>query len=443
MKHNASHILKLADSYFTQIKRSDVRFWAVESLISLAARYSQFKNCIKRLIGREIPDPEWEQWLNINSNLLGPLPSYYWSSDGQVPNSFKTSLDDDDEKVVYITLGNNEPDTISISSSSYLQGVGAIPQLWLWKGDLMAEREPYSKQIAHYGWLAKSIEVLTEDSSDPFFRDDLEAFVIGNTARLAPIRKWFQHEPRVLGGGSDGVAWDIGDRKILKIFTDPVSYNAAVEAVQRIHQNPALGKTEAMIYDVGVIGKFENRDIFYYIMEKMAPVTDVPGLKEQLKYLVTKIVGKIYAEREVWRSLKRRDFKTDAEYIKRKVKEASRKYADSIMQRDAYLVRGVQNTWDLNRVKINSPDSGPTSYQHNDKTVEMPGEQHVIPLSKNWLPSLCEEVLMKYLTGRGDLHMGNLGVTAYGEFRYFDPVYKGWESQINMGGGFVPQADRI
>lgn len=52
-------------------------------------------------------------------------------------------------------------------------------------------------------------------------------------------------------------------------------------------------------------------------------------------------------------------------------------------------------------------------------------------LRGNWLVKFIEEIILKYLTGRGDLHLGNLGVTNQGNFRYFDPAYTGWENRIN------------
>lgn len=205
-----------------------------------------------------------------------------------------------------------------------------------------------------------------------------------------------------------------------------IAYDHALQAMERIHFNPSLGKTEAMIYDAGEIGNFENYRFFYYIMERMAPVTEIAGLREDLRHVVTNIVSKIYKDRDFWRDLKKKDFKADADLIKAKVKEAAARYAQEIKIKDKVFVKGIENTYLLNKVKIDKQDP----------------KEHVIPLSANWLASLAEEILMKYLTGRTDLHLGNLGVTAYGEFRYFDPAFEDWTSNVNMGGGVVPKAEQ-
>ena len=44
-------------------------------------------------------------------------------------------------------------------------------------------------------------------------------------------------------------------------------------------------------------------------------------------------------------------------------------------------------------------------------------------LKDNWLENLIEEIIHKINTGRTDLHTGNIGVTNYGQLRFFDPVF--------------------
>ena len=67
-----------------------------------------------------------------------------------------------------------------------------------------------------------------------------------------------------------------------------------------------------------------------------------------------------------------------------------------------------------------------------DSDLKSDVEKGISNLNKTWLQSFVEEILMKYLTGRTDLHLGNLGVTSYGELRYFDPSFANWNSDINI-----------
>jgi recombinational DNA repair protein RecR len=57
-----------------------------------------------------------------------------------------------------------------------------------------------------------------------------------------------------------------------------------------------------------------------------------------------------------------------------------------------------------------------------------------IELKSNWLERLVEEILFHIVFSNTDLHMGNLGLTNNGEFRYFDPNFsKIPNDYINVG----------
>lgn len=374
-------------------------------------------------LGIATSDENWNKWLDTNASVLGNLPGKYW---GREDNPLSI-WSEDDHSLFYIRTDSKEPKFIDISSVSYLKGVGDIPALWIFSGPYVSEISNLpSKQIAFYEWVSRSISRITGDSfDDDDFLTNIEDFIIKHKLKLDAIRKWFKYRPKELGGGADGTAWDIGDGRILKIFSDPVSYNHAIQAMDRIHHNPYLAKTEAMIYDAGEIGKFDNFTVYFYIMERMVPVIEIFGIKEDLRHIVRAIVGKIYKERDFWREIKKKDLKADARLIRSKVKEAAHRYAAEI--KDKALVKNIENTYLLNKVKVNKENP----------------EEHIVPLNKDWLAFLAEEVIIKYLTGRTDLHMGNLGVTAYGEFRYFDPAFQNWTSNVNLGGGIVLSAERL
>jgi len=436
---NYSRLLKLADTFLTAALKIEERYWVLGSLFSLAEdesvlpppKFPKFRGMLGYL-GVVASDEDWNTWFSTNASVLGDLPYKHWAREGSPLSIFCEVISPSGNKYiqVYIRNDSQEPDKIDVTSASHLKGIGAIPQLWMFSGPYIGEQSaPLSKQVAYYDWFSQSVSNITGGQFDFDFSTNMEAFVIGHKLKLDALRKWFKYEPKLLGGGSDGTAWDIGNRRILKIFSDPVSYNHALQAVDRIHNNPSLAKTEAMIYDVGEIGKFGNHPIYFYIMERMAPVTEINGLKEDLRHIVSTIVSKIYKERDYWRDIKKKDIKKDSKLIQSKVKEAASRYANEIKTKNGPFVRGVENTYLLNKVKVDKKDPN----------------EHDVPLNKNWLTSLAEEVIVKYLTGRTDLHMGNLGVTAYGDFRYFDPAFESWTSNVNMGGGVVPnpEADPI
>ena len=443
-ERNYSKLLKLTDNYLNTALKAEARVWVLGSLFSLGQdavteklppKFPHFRKALGYL-GIVTSDENWNKWLDTNASVLGNLPGKYWSQENKPPSIWSEFISPSSGYYsrAYIRTDNKEPKLIDISSVSYLKGVGDIPPLWMFSGPYVYEISYLpSKQIAFYEWVSQSISRIVEDpfnsdSSDTIEELDskIEDFIIKHKSKLDAIRKWFKHEPKELGGGADGTAWDIGGGRILKIFSDPVSYNHAIQAMYRLHHNPSLAKTEAMIYDAGEIGKFDNFPIYFYVMEKMFPVTEISELEEDLTHIVSIIVGKIYKDRDFWREIKKKDLKANANLISDKVKEAAHRYANQIKDKYKALVSNIENTYLLNKIKVNK---------------ENPGE-HVVPLNKDWLVYLAEEVIIKYLTGRTDLHMGNLGVTSYGEFRYFDPAFKNWTSNVNMGAGIVPSAER-
>lgn len=98
--------------------------------------------------------------------------------------------------------------------------------------------------------------------------DDINQFIIENKETIDKIRSMFHKAPKLLGEGADGVVFDIGGL-VLKIFKNHFSFEAACEAMDRLYENPELAKTEAMIYDIDVLGHILGNEIYYYITEKM------------------------------------------------------------------------------------------------------------------------------------------------------------------------------
>jgi hypothetical protein len=225
-------------------------------------------------------------------------------------------------------------------------------------------------------------------------------FVHENKTKINSLRKWFTKTPEFLGAGVDGSAFDVGNY-VLKIFSSASAYNAAMEAWERLHKTPALARTEAMIYDVGELGVCAGHMIYYYVMEKMTAVRGKydNSISKELRPLIRQIAYDLMHKSHLKYF---KEQKLEPEVLKKEVDKISAEVSSTF--KDDRHVEAI-NEWEPN-------------------------------LKPTWLPTLVEEIAMKFLTNRNDLHTGNIGVTNNGEFRYFDPAYgEGEKSKIHLGGG--------
>lgn len=367
-----------------------------------------FVRKMKGLTGVDPTPEQWKNWIDANRTVIGGLLNNYWSM-----FDTRSIYCNVGEQGAYITTDSKSPHRdFEASSVAILKASSPIPPLWLQIGkvDYDAQREPPSPSLGHYAWLAEGVSKVMGYAP----QRDMVRFVLDNKAKIDGVRRLFQtQQPKYLGGGADGAAFDIGGGKVLKIFRDVTSYEKAIAAFDRLHKSPELAKTEAMIYDVGTLGRFggdpgdpqSGSIVYYYIIETMKTIRDVFGGWENipLRRILEFIAGRI----DVIKGSKLKALKKDindptkAPLIRKVVKEESAKLASDIKSQ-ASLKRDVYKM-----------------------------EESIPTLKANWLELYVEEVIMKYLTGRTDLHMGNIGVTHYGELRYFDPAYGGHESEIN------------
>ncbi len=226
-------------------------------------------------------------------------------------------------------------------------------------------------------------------------------FINENINQINKIRRVMQFNPKFLSNdGTDGVVYVVGDNMILKIFKDKFSFDQAKITIERLHKNPDLAKTEPMIYDADIIGNFKGQNIYYYIMEKMKPVISFGENSKIIKNLskINRAIGiSILNHREKWDYLKRNDFSSNE--TKNEISYEAGEIFDSISITYKNIISTIEN--DLN-------------------------------LKSSWLSSLIREMILNYLTGRGDMHLGNLGITNYGELRYFDATHSDWKQGINF-----------
>lgn len=407
-----SNLLSLASFYEKRANNYNILIFA-EEVAEL-----QFTETLEHLLLAAPSSQEWKNWFAANATILGQLPitSKVWS----IGNSYYIycHLSTSPQEVgVFVGTKSTSPYPGEIKSFGIINAVGTIPALWFFTinmdSDYDRDKKIVSKSIAHENWLHQSFEYLFQDVDE----DQLIQFINSNKSTIDKIRASFTvSAPKYLGGGSDGVAFDIGDR-ILKIFKDETSFIKAKEAFNRLHTNSKLAKTEAMIYDVGKLGNYKKKSfyddsyrevsIYYYIMEIMKPLMEIldEDELEKIRGVLTETVREIYSERHTkWRELKKM------------ISDPSKSNAiNEIVKNESYKI--VNN--------FSSP------LKEDIKSIE----KSIPSLEDNWAELYVEEIIMKYLTGRTDLHMGNLGLTHYGELRYYDPAYTDWESKINGAPG--------
>lgn len=238
----------------------------------------------------------------------------------------------------------------------------------------------------------------------------MNQFVESNIAKINRLRSFFgKSRPVYLGSGVDGVAYDIGNGLIAKFLIDDFVIRKAKEAMESLHQQTSTAKTEAMIHEVDSIGTTPGSQfpVFYIIMEKMTPVSEFRGRDPGLYWSLFKVTGFIKNEiedlfhNEVW--LNDRDRR--AEVLK-----------TELHQKIVEITQACKSHPELQEVIANINECIKDEY---------------LNLRSDWLERFVEEVFDKVATERGDLHLGNLGITGYGTLCFYDPAHKYFKTRIN------------
>jgi len=299
---------------------------------------------------------------------------------------------------------------------AFLMGIGNMPPMKVYKEKTKGYGIPleyFTKEIGHYGFLVTVLHKLLEFSGEelPYVT---KQFIDQNSEKLAKIRSQLQTEPRELGAGIDGLAFSIGPHRVLKFFKSKYAYDSAMNAVHRLFKTPESAGTEAMIYDYGELPVYGNIQIYYYIIEKMAPLDKVMN-NSLLSDLLNVIMSNAYSKSQlnIWKD-KLQDPK-NINLVSQEIKIRAKMVEDKIRSSQSSVIERLEK--EIPNVENKAAEFFPQDVAK----LEAAGKSFKI--NHNWLYKLIEEMLWKYATGRNDLHGGNIGVTSFGDFRFFDPAY--------------------
>lgn len=378
------------------------------------------KNELESFLDNKISDDVYNLWLDKNLDIYNYFNMYYFSY--KIINSNKYLLSmrsiysyilSKNSKTVVEDFDTLTDKILQVNKSIFVKGVGNIPDLFLTLIENQNTGKNINKFLLKYPFLFEYLYKNGYNESIIF------KFIEDNQSKLNNLVSLFSSNPKMLGAGADGMAFDIGNNMVLKLFEDKYLYDKSIESLNRLHKDPTIGNTEAMIYDVGVLGSIKDPEeltIYYYVMEKMQPLSSLA--ESALQYIVAAIVSKI-----------RNDFPSELKEIKNKIKDNN---------------KDIENDLDLITRKIKLLLDTNSNVDSFLKKIE----KEYTTLAKDWFFKLIKEVISKYLTSRTDLHMGNIGFSERevsfskednkfvneksGYFRYFDPAYKRWQSDINI-----------
>ena len=242
--------------------------------------------------------------------------------------------------------------------------------------------------IAQEDWLAEALRNVFQATDDEIYQ-----FIYRFYSTISDLRFSFNKRPDLIGRGKDGVAFDIGGEKILKIFSNQFAYQKAKQSMTLLHSGKSKARTEAMIYDAGILGEMAGgKNVYFTITEKMIPVEENPVASLYLKRLLTIIKDAITSTPIMDRINWLRNNKTK-----------SHKQIKLISQEILSFIKETNGKGEIDNI--------------NSLIIEELG------VRKDWLEKYIEEIVIKIISSRFDLHLGNVGATASGWIRYFDSAY--------------------
>lgn len=408
------------------------------SLFSVANLYEplgdedQLRSSLQEYLKKTISNDVWQTWTSTHEeklkNLIDSQGWISWSKinygngDGVYHSPYGGSEEWILTKNIHGLRSSYEEDGLDmhIREASLLQGVNTIPNLYLIHTDVegqfqIDQPEKESVEVAHNSFITFALNQLF-DRTIP--SEEIIDFINKNKSKINELRRSFQMSPQYLGGGADGVAFLISPSLVLKIFKEKFAYDKALEAWNRLHLSPKSARTEAMIYDVGELGTCDDSPVYYYIMEKMQP------LRVDLRNRGSSVDE---------------DTQDSLEYIERNIHEIIVLVRYWVRQRKQDLFEKLkkdfakhQNSSKLNQeiksIAVIMARNANQALNERNQNMILNTKREIektfnTRLRQNWLSVFIEEIIVKYLTSRTDLHTGNVGITSSGYLRYYDPAH--------------------
>ena len=379
--------------------------------------YKKFEQFIFNIVGKNLNIEDIHEWYKINKSsfdLISPMGYMFTKVLGKDLSLYSDRT--------YGLISINQVDAQTEHPEQFMQkelkqdillsGYKDIPNLHLsiYEYPIKKVNPLIDSDLSHNYFIVQALyDKFGVNLNKPDDIENVKNFIHTNRNKINNIRRVFTITPRKLGTGADGTAFAVSDTMVLKIFQSEFAYKSSLDAIERLHsQTSAPGQfhtnkknikeksttdpanTEAMIYDAGILGTFKGSSVYYYLIEKMLPVRDMPDDSNKLYVhkIITEITSTIeYQSFEIWDD---KDLKTKKMIIE-KIEAGKRQLINDLKRR----------------------------YGDKLKKIEESGI-----LAPNWLSTFIEEVYFKTVTERKDLHTGNIGINNTKHLRFFDPAYR-------------------
>jgi hypothetical protein len=215
-------------------------------------KQTSFLDNLSFFLKKPISIEDFDGFVTKNKSVIKDFFSnQYWEVGSELMMNFELKL------IISKNLNEDLSDDIDVVDSQPLLGHNSIPTLYLQSfrniNETGVEKVPPS--FSSYAFLAQALGTLFQ-LKFPQFEEEYFEFLKTHKTKIDSILKIGSKIPVMLGKGDDGIAFDMGNSFVLKIFKSKYVYEKALESIQRMYDKSKVSKTDVMIYDAGILGKF-------------------------------------------------------------------------------------------------------------------------------------------------------------------------------------------